>query len=74
MMLFPFPHSVFARRVFHYCALSSASFSVKTQGDSTKVQSFNDFFLFRHIIRNGSDWWIGNRPGWSLKHGIFILS
>ena len=45
-MLFPFPHSVFARRVFHYCAHTSASFSVKTQGDSTKIKSFNDFSSF----------------------------
>ena len=45
-MLFPFPHSVFARRVFHYCALTSASFSVKTQGDSNEFKSFNDFSSF----------------------------
>ena len=52
-MPFPFPHSVFARRVFHYCALSSASFSVKTQGDSTKIQTFNDFSSF--LILSGME-------------------
>jgi len=52
-MLFPFPHSVFARRVFHYCALSSANFSVKTQGDNTKIQTFNDFSSF--LILSGME-------------------
>ena len=45
-MLFPFPHLVSARRFFHYCALTSASFSVKTQGDSNEFKSFNDFSSF----------------------------